>query len=185
MKQFKYLLIANILVFSLAGCSSDDSDNQVQEDMAWLNFTINGEIMNGDYSIEFTEESTNTLALAILTPHETLPNEYNASINFQDANQNLSTVMAFYANEANTELVFFGILSGIPGYDIFGPENPMTINITQLETINEASLPSPLITKIAATFSGTIVTQDLDNGDNFYHTIQGEFYFQMQYDDND
>lgn len=185
MKFIKFIFSAVLLSFLFVGCSSDDSGGSSDADTGWLEFTINGELMTGDYKIEQTSDYvinpnySGGSVSGILLPSNN-PDLFTAMLTFSDENQNLLSIMSFVVEVGQVELINFQILAGISGFSPFLPQENFSLTVTQYETANVSYSPTPLLREIKGSFSGSVGAANMSDPDDVKsHTISGDFYIKQ------
>ncbi len=182
MKLIKFIFSAVLLSFLFVGCSSDDSEGSSDTDTGWLEFTINGELKNGDFRIEQTSDylinpnySGGSVSGTLLPSNN--PDLFTAMLTFSDENQNLLSIMSFVVEVGQVELINFQILAGIYGFSPFIPEENFNLSVSQYETAMVSYSQTPLLKEIKGNFSGSVRAVSIDDPDDYKtHTISGEFY---------
>lgn len=178
-RNISYLFV--IIISSVfIGCGSDDKPNR--ETGNYIKFSVAGSLMDGVYHIEENEddEFSQGIVTGIIVPNGN--GESFMTLGFTDNSQKLSVTFSIPARKGLMELtddieMGMSITNQNPNnmgddYTILASKS-VSLNITELETTNLGFLST--IKRAKGSFNGIMIYQDNVTGQEFSHTVTGDF----------
>lgn len=166
------------LLFSLilvGGCNKENLSKQ-----SFIKFELAGTLMNGVFTIEEDKDVIFPLATGLIYP-ETDTEEETAILTYQNEDQDLAVTLVFPPKKGLIELLFdetnYLSISDLEN-QVFLASKTVSLNVSSFKKVG-----NPLINALGGTFeakgtfNGVMVYVDGSTGEEFSHTVTGEFEY--------
>lgn len=185
MKQIKNTIFLAITIVLFAACGSDDDSVNTDNSGSYINFSVSGQMMNGDYQIKENENEpfSEGIITGVIIHNSEVDGKY-ALMTFTDENQNLVVSLTtpakkgtFTLDENNEDIVLMNIIdeepSGIEGDYMLLMSTELTVSITEFETTTAGIFES--VKKAKGSFNGVFLYLSATTGEEYAHTVTGDF----------